>query len=62
MNYELLWLDLLGWLQWLRSQGVESVNPTIVSDKMNDLSNLADKDDQLSNMATQTGLNQPEKK
>lgn len=62
MNYELLWLDLLGWLQWLRSQGVESVSPTIVSDKMNDLSNLADKDDQLSNMATQTGLNRPEKK
>lgn len=56
MNYELLWLDLEGWLQWLRSQGVESVSPVIVSDEMANLFNLADKDDQLENMAAQNGI------
>jgi hypothetical protein len=51
MNYESMWLSLKGYLQYLESRGVESVSPVVVSDKMDDIYNLEDKDDQINCMA-----------
>jgi len=56
MDYQRLWSRLYGHLDHLQVAGVESVHPAVIRDKMDDLSDLADKDDQLENMAQQAGL------
>lgn len=56
MKYERLWRQLYDYLDHLQVGGVESVHPAVIRDKMDDLAELADKDDQLENMAQQVGL------
>lgn len=53
MNYERLWRGLYGHLASLQVAGVESVHPAVIRDKMDDLADLADKDDQIENQAIQ---------
>lgn len=53
MEYDRLWARLKATLDSYQVAGVTSIHPAIIRDKMDDLLDLADKDDQIENQAIQ---------
>jgi hypothetical protein len=56
MKYDKLWAALRLHAEHMLAGGINSIHPALLLDKMDDLEQMDDLDDQLENMAIQTGI------